>query len=227
VLVAQALYARLTIPRLEEPTGPREGTVGDGASLSLLVLGDSSAAGVGAPHQDIALAAPLACQLAALCSRCVSWRLVAASGLNTLELVELWRASGRPAADLVVVVSGVNDVVDRLGVAAVAAARRALMTGLQASRGVRHVTFTPLPPMHAFSGLPEPLRSFAGARAREHNDALSRWQASQPGTSLLSFQFQLAARMLAADGFHPGPAAYEAWAGALARHLATRLPGLP
>jgi lysophospholipase L1-like esterase len=227
LLVAQALYARLVTPRLEEPPGARRGSVGAGPGVSLLVLGDSSAAGVGAPHQDVALAHPLAARLAKLTGRRVDWQLLAESGLNTLELLDYWQRAGRPAAEIVVIVSGVNDVVDRLDPPAVTAARQALSDQLLSTGRARHLVFTPLPPMHAFSALAEPLRSYAGNRAREHDGALRAWQGSRAGTSLLSFEFPLAAAMLAGDGFHPGPAAYDAWALALARHLASHVATLP
>ena len=47
LLVAQALLTRARLPRLPEPDGERHGVVGEGAPLRLLILGDSSAAGVG------------------------------------------------------------------------------------------------------------------------------------------------------------------------------------
>jgi hypothetical protein len=67
VLYAQANRVRATTLDLPEPDGPRSGSVGHGRPFRLLVVGDSSAVGVGAPHQDDAFAAPLARALAAVC----------------------------------------------------------------------------------------------------------------------------------------------------------------
>ena len=80
LLVAQALLARRRVPRLPEAAGPRSGAVGRGPALKLLVVGDSSAAGVGVVHQREALAAQLAAQVAASNRVWVHWRLVARSG---------------------------------------------------------------------------------------------------------------------------------------------------
>ena len=41
--------------RLPEAEGPRAGSAGEGPALRLLILGDSSAAGVGTTHQEEAL----------------------------------------------------------------------------------------------------------------------------------------------------------------------------
>lgn len=55
VLLGQALYVRFRVAKLAEPVGVRRGVVGDGPQLRLLILGDSSALGVGVLHQDLAL----------------------------------------------------------------------------------------------------------------------------------------------------------------------------
>ena len=65
LLYAQAQGVRAGVVPLPEPPGPRKGCEGRGTdALRLLVIGDSSAAGVGADHQDEALARPLARQIA-------------------------------------------------------------------------------------------------------------------------------------------------------------------
>ena len=55
VLVAQAVVTRGRMPRLPEAAGPRQGEVGSGPLLRLLIVGDSSAAGVGVAQQRDAL----------------------------------------------------------------------------------------------------------------------------------------------------------------------------
>ena len=65
LLLAQALQTRRRLPRLPEAAGPRRGRVGDGTGrLGLLIVGDSSAAGVGVASQDDALAGCLSRALA-------------------------------------------------------------------------------------------------------------------------------------------------------------------
>ncbi|HOY81854.1 MAG TPA: hypothetical protein PLB92_06910, partial [Rhodoglobus sp.] len=55
VLVAQGRRLRRDTPRLPDAASPWHGTVAGPRPLSLLVLGDSTAAGVGADTQDDAL----------------------------------------------------------------------------------------------------------------------------------------------------------------------------
>jgi len=228
LLVAQALYARATVPRLLEAAGERAGVAGaeyPAAPLSVLVAGDSSAAGVGVAHQREALAQPLATTLASATRRPVHWRLVAQSGLTTAQTHELLRrhvASGsRLEADFVLVVTGVNDVVEQVPSHRAVAARAALANWLRNACGVRHVAFAPLPPVHHFPGLPQPLRWVAGTDARRHDRAMAEWAATRGDVTHVPLELQLNRGVMASDGFHPGPGAYRQVAHDLALHLAS------
>jgi lysophospholipase L1-like esterase len=222
LLLAQALRTRKRMPRLPEAAGPREGEVGRGRLLPLLVLGDSSAAGVGVDHQRDALAPQLAKALSGLARRRVHWWLRARSGVNTAQALALLKEDGPAPAELAVVVTGVNDVVDQLSPARAQRARAALRDWLRSECGVRHIVFTPLPPMHRFAGLPQPLRWVAGRDARAHDRALAHWAQGTEGVTHLPLELPMAPDLLASDGFHPGAAVYRLWAQALAECLAAR-----
>jgi lysophospholipase L1-like esterase len=221
LLIAQAVHTRLRMPRLPEAAGPRSGVAGAGKpGPRLLIVGDSSAAGVGVDTQDRALAGQLGSALASRLDRAVPWQLCALSGINSLRAVDLL-ADAHPV-DVAVVVTGVNDVVDRLSPAVAMAARGQLVRVLRERIGVRHVVMTPVPPMHRFAGLPQPLRWVAGQDALAHERALQAWAAAQADLSHLPFDLPMDdASLLAQDGFHPGAPLYRLWGAALADHIAT------
>lgn len=225
VLIAQALWARARVPRLPEAEGPREGVVGRGPALALLIVGDSSAAGVGVRTQAQALAGRLAPTLARRAGVAVHWRLRARSGVNTAAALEL--LDDEPA-DVAVVVTGVNDVVDQVAPAKALAARERLLDALRRRQRVRHVVWSPVPPMGAFRGLPQPLRWVTGLDARAHDRALAAWAASREGCSVLPLQLPVQdTTLLASDGFHPGAPMYRRWGEALAEHIAGVIPSFP
>ncbi|MFM7533590.1 MAG: SGNH/GDSL hydrolase family protein [Rubrivivax sp.] len=219
LLAVQALRTRARTLRLPEAAGEREGEVGSGPPLRLLVAGDSSAAGVGVAHQRDALAAPLAVELARQTRRAVQWRLVAASGLSTAGLLARLREAGWPPADLVMVVTGVNDVVEQVPSGRAVAAREALANALRNAAGARHVAFAPVPPIHRFPALPQPLRAVLGRDAQRHNHALARWAHARSDVSVVSMTMPLHAGVMAEDGFHPGGPVYAYCARAMAAHL--------
>lgn len=229
LLVAQALRARARVPRLPEAAGARSGVAGRGAArLRLLIAGDSSAAGVGVARQEAALSGQLLPRLAASTAACIEWRLLARSGLTTAQTLELLRGSALPAIDLAVVVTGVNDVVDQVGSLRAVDAREAIANLLRNGAGAQHVVFCPLPPIHQFPALPQPLRWMAGADAQRHNRALRQWirerSALSADVSTLGLDHvHLHADHMASDGFHPGAPVYRAVAEALAGHITTHV----
>jgi lysophospholipase L1-like esterase len=227
LLVTQAALARARLPRLPEPSGPRQGVVGRGPLLRLLVMGDSSAAGVGVVTQREALGLPLAQQLAALCGAKVQWQLAAQAGLTTAQTLTMWRDRAQVhdalIADVAVVVTGVNDVVDQVPSHRAVDARQHLANLLRNGHGVQHVVFAPLPPMHQFPALPQPLRWVAGCDARRHNRALFEWTAGRNDVSHVNMQIALGPEVMASDGFHPGMPVYRYCAHAIAQHIAQQV----
>jgi len=225
LLVAQALRTRARVPRLPEAAGARCGVHGRGRRrLRLLIAGDSSAAGVGVVTQDAALSGQLLPLLAKGCGAQVHWTLCARSGLTTAQTLELLRDAALPVIDLAVVVTGVNDVVDQVASSRAVRARDHIANLLRNRVGAQHVVFCPLPPIHQFPALPQPLRWMAGADARRHNHALRAWAAERGAHSGDVSTPRLDAvhlnhETMASDGFHPGAPVYRAVAAAIADHI--------
>jgi lysophospholipase L1-like esterase len=225
LLIAQALATRRRAPVLPEAEGAREGSLGErhAPALRLLVAGDSSAAGVGVARQDQAVVGHLVRTLHRATGRRIEWTLRARTGLTTRGVHDLLLEAAPFAAEIAVVITGVNDVIDQVTTRRAVRDRAALADWLLATAGVRHVVFAPLPPVHRFPLLPEPLRRVLGNDARRHDAALARWAATRSDVSHAAFDLDLDAAGMASDGFHPGEPVYRACGEALAAHVA-RLP---
>jgi lysophospholipase L1-like esterase len=229
VLVAQAVGVRKRAPVLPEAEGPRSGRVGDADDappLRLLIAGDSSAAGVGVARQEQALAGHLVRALHARTQRAVHWALHARSGASTQQVHALLRAHLHVRGETqrggyAVVMTGVNDVIELIPPRRALQQRAALADWLLAHAGVRHVVFAPLPPVHRFPLLPQPLRHVMGRDARAHDAAMARWAATRADVSHVPIEFDLGVEAMASDGFHPGEPVYRACGEALAAHIAT------
>jgi len=220
ILLAQAHWLRRTAIELPEPDGPRRGTVGrGGVRLRLLVVGDSSAAGVGARTQREALARPLAERIAERLAGSVRWQLVARSGLTSEGVCdELVSAQPRPA-DVAVVVVGVNDITRDVPLAVALRHRSRIADWLRRHGEARHVIFPALPEMERFPAVPKPLSWYAGRVARRNNRAQRRWAAQQAGVTHLEMEGVTQASLFCEDGFHPAPALYAKVADRLAGHI--------
>jgi len=216
VLLPQAVWLRRTAPRLPEPPGPRQGVAGQGErKLSLLVVGDSSAAGVGAADQAQALALPLANELARRLDGAVAWQLIARTGVNTAEARALVALTPLPAADVVVTALGVNDVSSQVPAEEFIAQTAQLWTDLRQRSGARWAVLSGLPPMHMLTAVPHPLRWYLGRYASALDAAVRDW-AGRQGLGYCALRWTSDPVFLAADGFHPGPALYPQWAQRLA-----------
>ena len=221
LLAAQGFYMRRTVPVLPEPTGARRGTSGGGPRVRLLILGDSSAAGVGAVTQAEALCGQLVTLLEK--DRHVTWRLIARSGYTTSGLLaHLQEHPPEGEWDVAVISLGVNDAIARRSPTRFAADQRELIARLREKSGVRQFILTGLPPVHRFPALPEPLRWYLGSAATQLDRTLASIAASEIGCEYLSLGVtaeQDVAAAMASDGFHPGPPAYALWAVVVADRI--------
>jgi lysophospholipase L1-like esterase len=221
--VAQGLLMRSRTPVLPEPQGERSGEVGEGSLLRLLIVGDSSAAGVGVDTQDHALSGHLTRTLARSSGRRVRWQLLARSGISSAHILPLIQQAALPAADVAVVLLGVNDVIEQLPTRQAVAHREALADWLIAHCCLRHVVFSPLPPMGEFPALRPPLRWVVKADARRHDRALAQWAATRSDVWHVPIAMTLSVEGMAADGFHAGEPVYKTCGEALAEFISSRL----
>ena len=228
LLVAQAVATRRRALKLPEAAGARQGRLegATGTLVRVLIAGDSSAAGVGVARQEDALAGHLVRSLRAHLGGTVEWTLRARSGLTTRGVHGLLLAEPPPACDIAVVVSGVNDVVGQVRSGRALADRAALADGLLQAGLARHVVFAPLPPIHRFPLLPEPLRRVLGDDALRHDRDLAAWAAGRSDVSHVEIALELHAGVMATDGFHPGEAVYRICGEALGRHVANTAASL-
>lgn len=220
LLYAQARRLKRTAPALPEPGGPRRGVVGRGAlALRLLVAGDSSAAGVGARTQDEALALPLARKLAARLGGRVRWQLVAEAGLTSEGVLHKLMQGQVRAADVAVVICGVNDITKEQGLPFALRKRQLIADWLRAHAGVRDILFPALPEMELFPALPQPLAFYAGQAARRNNRAQARWAAPQSAVTHVPMDGITHPGLFCPDGFHPAPPLYARVAERLAEAI--------
>lgn len=210
LLLAQGLYTRRVTPRLPEAAGERQGVAGIGDALRLLIVGDSAAAGVGALTQCDALSGRLVGRLAA--DFRVSWKLWAQSGLDSQALLDLLQQHAPEPFDVVLLSIGVNDVTSALSLDQWLIRQRQLMALLCEKCAVQQIVVSPLPPMHLFPALPQPLRWYLGFRARRFNAHLAQLAANVDQCTMLSTPLAPEAGLMASDGFHPGPMIYSQWA---------------
>lgn len=222
VLIPQAIGVVRRALRLPEAAGPRSGTLGSGPPLSLLIVGDSSAAGVGVDTQKEALAGQLAALLAQ--DFTVTWQLHAKTGATTRSTLKSLRRLLPFKAEVIVTALGVNDVTHATPYPLWMRSQRRLLHHLQGTHRPHHIYVTAVPPLGSFPLLPNPLRWSIGRQAMRFDTALSQHIATMPGATHVALKLPMDTSLMAKDGFHPSPAIYAVWAKEMASRIISDWP---
>lgn len=185
--------------------------------LAVLVLGESTAAGVGARTQAEGLAPAIAAGVAEHSRGPVSWRVTARTGSTARRaLSRLVPQLLDETFDVVVVALGVNDV---LGLRPARAWQRdveALTAALQKHlRPGGVIILAGLPDLAGFPSLPQPMRTVLALHARHLDRRLARAAADHPSTVHTGAPPIETPDVYAEDGFHPSAVGYRLWAAHL------------
>ena len=221
LVVAQAAYVHRTIGKEPRPEGPTNGFVASptGETLRLLVLGDSSASGRGAPTHDLAFAGSMARAISARTGRPVEWRAMGKYGATSEKIRHGLLTKVRGTWDLAVLLVGVNDILARRTVQTWSADLTVIVETLQ--QHAAHTVVPGIPEFDAFPSLPRTLRRYLAERGAELDVAARLVCAGRTSVQWVSSTDLGPAEpsFFAADGFHASPAGYERWARAVCDHL--------
>ena len=227
VLIRQGRQVRGRTPVLPEAAGDRSGVeptvpaVPHPPPLGLVVLGESTAAGVGVDDQREGLARQLATELARRRDRPVAWTVCARTGATAGYTARELIPAAPAGQDLAVVVLGVNDTLRfrsrrawRVRVASVLDALE-----LHLAPGGR-IVLAGVPDLGSFPALPQPLRAVLGWHARALDRQLRRLAAQRLGVLHVPGEPLVGEGLFAADAFHPSAHTYARWAAHLADAIA-------
>ncbi|UYN82935.1 MAG: SGNH/GDSL hydrolase family protein [Microcella sp.] len=222
VLLAQGRQLRRDTPRLPDAPLPWSGTVEPSVPdvegrasrpLHLLVIGDSTAAGVGVDHADLGLGGRLAEALARRTARPVHWRAAGRNGATAGDLVKHFAAPALDEpTDLVFLTVGANDALALRSTRAFRRDVRRLIELTFSEHPQAALLMSSLPAFFRFTLLPDPLKrslyrhsQALESEARTLVDAHPRAHMSPPPPPYTDGFF-------ASDDFHPSALGYQDWA---------------
>ena len=211
VLIAQGRRLRRDTLRLPDAALPWHGTVEGPQPLKLLVLGDSTAAGVGAATQHDALGGNLARGLAERTRRGVDWAAAGRNGATSRDLItDHLAAAVAQQWDVVFLTIGANDA---LGLRSRAAFGRDIRTLLSRLTTVSPlVIMSSLPAFFRFELLPNPLRFNLYLHSRSLEDAARSIAGGMPAVHMSPPPPPYTEGFFATDLFHPSAIGYHDWA---------------
>ncbi|MEN8892999.1 SGNH/GDSL hydrolase family protein [Planktotalea arctica] len=202
---------------LPEASGAREGTFGEGRDVRLLILGDSSGAGVGVVTQSAALSGQLVNALGLHCR--VHWRLIAKTGATTQSAAQMLLDARSGPYDVAVLALGVNDAVRLLPLRLWRARQAKLRKILRERFGVRCICVTGVPPLEYFPALPRLLQWILGSHARRMDGVLQEDLRTDSGAEHVQIDMPFSRDAMAEDGYHPSADTYRLWGQAMAKRI--------
>ena len=219
VLFAQGRRLKRDTPRLPDAAAPWHGVTPGPDPLTLLVLGDSTAAGVGAATQDEALPGHLGRELAALTGRGVRWHAIGENGADAREFIERYldEACTLLAADasrttVVFLSIGANDALGLRSRGAFGRDIRTILGRLREASPQADILVSSLPAFFRFELLPQPLKGNLYRHSRSLEDGARAVIAQTPGVHMSPPPPPYTDGFFASDLFHPSEQGYRDWA---------------
>ena len=211
-LVIQGNRVKKNTLRLPEPEGAREGQTGTGNKLSLLILGDSAAAGVGVEHQDDALLGAILHELKDDFE--IDWKLQAKTGDTSSKVIHALDQIEVQHYDVIITSVGVNDVTKLMPADIWIQKQEQLYSKIQQKFSPKLIIAAGVPPMNMFPALPNSLAWLFGQYAKQMNQQLENFVNQQVNMQWIEYDIEKYRAMnlqMAADGFHPSKEVYTLW----------------
>ncbi len=222
MLYVQGRVTRWKVGLLPDAAGPTSGTTpGEGEPSRLLVLGESTVAGLGARTHEYALAGQFALQLAERLGRPVDWHVVGRNGVTARRTIdELLPLVPDVAFDHILLGIGGNDVM-KLSSPRVWRRDMLELLGLLRERYPDAVIFISNCPMIIMSPvIPQPAKSLLWRLSQMHNANIIEFTHTMPRVLYYPQPVDVTLEGFFADGIHPSEQGYADWAAAMMRHFA-------
>ncbi len=223
-LFLQGQYTRRKVGILPDAAGEKTGIAGDGegAAAKLLVIGESTVAGLGARTHKEALAGRFAEQLSTRIGRPVAWTVIGRNGVTARRTIdELVPQIPDAVFDFILVGLGGNDV---MKLSSPKKWRRDMMELLSilGDRNPDAAIFISNCPMIKYSpAIPHPIKFLLWELSKLHDANIREFTAGMERVHYYPQPADVQIDGFFADGIHPSEQGYADWARAMLRHFDT------
>ncbi len=211
-LIVQGNAVKKNTLRLAEPEGKRQGMVGTGKALSILILGDSAAAGVGVETQEDALLGAVLKELKDGYE--ISYQLEATTGHTSGQVIQTVKNMPNQHFDVVITSVGVNDITKLTSPKDWIQKQQQLYAEINRKFTPELVIASGVPPMNKFPALLHPLAWLFGQYAKGMNKNLAKFVQQHANMQWIEYDLQRFKSLnleMVQDGFHPSKEIYTLW----------------
>jgi len=224
LLYLQGQYTRRKVGLLPDAAGERTGTVGDaGDAAKLLVIGESTVAGLGASTHKKALAGQFAERLAGRTGRAVEWTVMGKNGVTARRTIdELVPQIPDRQFDYILLGIGGNDV---MKLSSPKKWRRDMLVllGILREKNPDAVIFISNCPMIVLSPvIPHPIKFLLWELSKLHDKNIRDFTGEMDRVHYYPQPVDVELDGFFADGIHPSEQGYSDWAEAMMKHFDTQ-----
>jgi lysophospholipase L1-like esterase len=211
-LYLQGQYIRRKIGRLPDASGETFGKSGsDSSSAKLLVLGESTAAGVGARTHETALAGQFARFLSVKLGKTVHWKVIGRSGITVAETIqELVPKIPDEKFDYILIALCGNEVLKLRSPRSFRRNMTELLGILREKNADATFFITNAPTVHLSPVLPFPIKFILGHLSALHDKNAKEFTAEMKNVFYFHQPTEVPEDFFA-DGIHPSEMGYTVW----------------
>ncbi|CAN5451399.1 hypothetical protein BH10ACI1_BH10ACI1_09720 [soil metagenome] len=211
-LYLQGQYVRRKIGRLPDASGAKKGKVGaDKNSAKLLIIGESTAAGVGARTHATGLSGHFARFLSAKIGKSVEWQVIGRSGITVKETIhELVPKIPAEKFDYILVALCGNEVLKLRSPRTFRRDMKKLLGILESKNEGATFFITNAPAVRLSPVLPFPIKFLLGHLSAMHDKNAREFTAETKNIFYFHQPTEVPEDFFA-DGIHPSEKGYEVW----------------
>lgn len=219
-LYAQGKFVRYKVGRLPDAEGEIIGKIGESdESIKILVIGESTVAGVGAKNHGEALTGQFAKHLSKNLNKTVYWHAIGESGINVEGTLErLVPNLPEENLDLILVALGGNDVFELSSPKKWRRDMTKLLEILRSKHPKATILLANVPMVRDFIAMPNPLRYILSRLAKLHHFNLKDLAAEMENVYYYD-DIKIVEDDFFSDGIHPSTYGYNLWAEAMVEFL--------
>ncbi len=220
LLYLQGQVTRWKVGLLPEATGI-DGSCGNGAETArMLVIGESTVAGLGARTHELGLAGQFAKRLSELEKQPISWTVIGRNGVTARRTIdELIPLMPDGTFDYILVGLGGNDVM-KLSSPKKWRVDMTELLGILRARNPGAVIFLSNCPMIKYStAIPQPIKGILWELSRMHDANIRQLTATMDRVFYYPQPADVKLDGFFADGIHPSEQGYSDWAEAMVKYF--------
>ncbi len=224
LLFLQGQHTRRRIGLLPDAAGEKSGVFGSGDDpVSLLVIGESTVAGLGARSHDRALAGRFAEQLHSRLEKPVEWTVIGRNGVTARRTIdELVPLIPDKTFDYILVGLGGNDVMKLSSPRKWRRDMTQLLTILRDRNPTATVFITNCPMIKYSPALPHPIKFLLWELSKLHDANIREFTADMERVFYYHQPTDIKLEGFFADGIHPSEQGYADWSEAMMRFFDER-----